>query len=93
MDSFSANQTRVIFSGILQHREIIESEISDQVTDEYTATQQVSTGKANERFVNKIYYKITLQVIFSGINPKVYAFFKKLLIVKQILLASTLGNI
>ena len=52
MDSFSANQTRVIFSGILLHREIIESEISDQVTDEYTATRQVSTGKANERFVN-----------------------------------------
>ena len=30
----------------------IESEISDQVTNEYTPTRQIVTGKANERFVS-----------------------------------------
>ena len=30
----------------------IESEISDQVTNEYTPTRKIVTGKANERFVS-----------------------------------------
>ena len=32
----------------------IESEISDQVTNEYTPTRQIVTGKENERFVSML---------------------------------------
>ena len=47
---FSHSEVRNFFQ--VYYNTQVKSEISDQVTDEYTPTRQIAKGKANERFVS-----------------------------------------
>ena len=48
---FSQSDVRNFFMYIITRR---ESEISDQVTDEYTPSRQIVTGRANEKFASML---------------------------------------
>ena len=47
---FSHSEVRNFFQ--VYYNTQVKSEISDQVTDEYTPTRQIAKGKANERFIS-----------------------------------------